>query len=418
MATTKKRAAEIQAGVVVLIGIGIVVASLYWISGGADQFRATTDYTVFLPNAGGLQSGYEVFLDGRRVGEVSDVRAANDSERPATIHGREYANFSVAVVRIFSSERIPEDSAVEITRSITGTVTMLMFSGKSPNRATASTVFHGRARADFEKATDEAVALVNDARITVQRATEVVGKVEKEIEALRIEGLRADVDAFLVSANDFASRASKWMDDAEEPAMEAVRRANEGLDDFRGLASEVRRDWRDDVKPRISGTLDEAKGLLEENRPTLRSFLQKLDDFGSLANKTIVRIDDLAADLKGTVAESRPHLVETLRQARQGMADFKDAANTLKTSPWMLLNKPSGKEVESIVFYDAAKQYLEAAREVRAAVDDLQTLERLGGLEDEQSKESVERATQRLQEATQKMAEQEDTILKELAKGK
>ena len=414
MASSKKRTAEIQAGVVVLIGLGILAAGIYWISGGADQFRATTDYKVYLPNAGGLKKGYEVFLDGRRVGEVHAVRAAKDAERPAVILGREYANFSVAIARIYSVERIPDDSAVEVTRSITGTVTLLIFSGMSTQRATSETTLHGRARADFEKATDEAVALVNDARVTVRKATEVVEAVGREVNELRIQALRTRIDEFLDSANDFAGRAAKFVDDAEEPALEAVRNANEGLADFRGLSREIRTDWRDEVKPRVTGTLDEAKGLLEESRPPLRSFLQKLDDFGSLANKTVVKIDDLTAELKATVGESRPHLVAALRNARMGTADFKDAANTLKTSPWMLLNKPSGKEVESIVFYDAAKQYLEAARSVRAAVDDLQTLERLGALKDDASREAVDRATQRLQAATEKMDEHEGTILKEL----
>ena len=46
----------------------------------------------------------------------------------------------------------------------------------------------------------------------------------------------------------------------------------------------------------------------------------------------------------------------------------------------------------------------------RAAVDDLQTLERLGALQDEKSQEAVARATERLQEAAAKLRAQEDAI--------
>ncbi|MHC4939688.1 MAG: MlaD family protein [Planctomycetota bacterium] len=416
MAKSKKRTAEIQAGAVVLIGLVILVLGLYYIGGGADQFRGTTKYTVFLANAGGLKEGYDVQLDGRMVGEVAEVRAAKDSERPATINGREYGNFSVAVAEIFSDERIPEDSSVEITRSITGTVSMLIFSGKSTKRADEKTILQGRARADFEKATDEAVALVNEAKSTVAAATEVVKRIDTEVKELRIKDLRASIDAFLAKADRFAASASDWIDQAADPAHRAVLNAEEGLQDFKHLAKEIRTGWNDEVKPGLTGTLDQAQGILKENRPAIKSFLQKLDDAGSLANETLLKIQELSVEIRGTVAESRPHLVTALRDAAKGMGNFKDATTDLKAAPWKLLNKPSAKEVETVYLHDGAKIYVEAAREVRAAVDDLQTLERLGALNDEKSKAAVERATQRLQEAAARMKENEALIAKLIAR--
>ncbi|MHC4956557.1 MAG: MlaD family protein [Planctomycetota bacterium] len=89
MATSKKRAAEIQAGFVVVIALAILAAGLYWVGGGAEKFKPKTDYTVYFANVGGLKSGNAVELDGRRVGKVKEVRAARDSERPATIIDRE-----------------------------------------------------------------------------------------------------------------------------------------------------------------------------------------------------------------------------------------------------------------------------------------------------------------------------------------
>ncbi|MHC4450421.1 MAG: hypothetical protein ACYS0E_09850, partial [Planctomycetota bacterium] len=214
--------------------------------------------------------------------------------------------------------------------------------------------------------------------------------------------------------DDFASRASKFMDDAEEPLLLAVNIAAEGVTDFRDLSRTLRKDWSDDVKPRVTGALDEATGLIAESRPTLKSLLQKLDDAGSLASETLIKIQDLSVELRGTVAESRPHLISALRSASEGMANFKDATHDLKVSPWKLLNKPSGKEVATVFFFDAAKLQAEAAREVRAAVDDLQTLERLGALQDEKSQEAVARATERLQEAAAKLRAQEDAIAEAL----
>jgi len=132
----------------------------------------------------------------------------------------------------------------------------------------------------------------------------------------------------------------------------------------------------------------------------------------------MVRIDDLAAEMQDTVVEGRPHLIATLRKARQAMADFAETTNDLKTSPWKLVNKPSGSEIKRAYFYNATQAYLRAAGEVREAVDDLKTLKSLGALTNQSGQEAVDRATKRLDEAVDKMNEQEAAITRGLAAGK
>ncbi|MEM8884262.1 MAG: MlaD family protein [Planctomycetota bacterium] len=414
---SKKRAAEIQAGIVVLVGLAVIAFSLYYVDGGADQFRDKTLYTVYLPDAGGLKPGYDVNLDGRKVGSVAEVRAASDDERPAEILGRTYGNFSVAVAEIFTDERIPVDSGVEVTKSITGTVELLFASGKSTESATVDTIFQGRARATFEKATDEAVALVDEAKRTVAAATKVVQSVDTEVSELRVKALRSDIDTFVGKLNEFVDTLNKFVGEAEEPALATLRGASEAVEEYRGLGTEIRTSWRDDIAPRVNETLDETRALMKDTRPAVKSALQKLDDALTLASGTLVGIQDLTSELKSTASESRPHLVAALRAARLAMSDFQDAAADLKTSPWKLLNKPSDKEVESVVMLDAAKRYMDAAREVQVSVDDLKTLERLGALEDEESKQALDRATTRLNEAVDKMKAQESAVMQLLKQG-
>jgi hypothetical protein len=418
MATTKKRAAEIQAGIIVLLGLTVLGFGLFWVSGGSEQFTAKVEYTIYLPNAAALKVGNEVRLDGRRVGKVSEVRAATDSERPAKIGDKQYGNFAVVKAGVYAEEKIPVGSGVEVSKSITGTVTLLFYSGPSSDDATEKTIFAGRARADFEKATDEAVALVGLAREAVMSATAVIQGLETEVNALQFGELRAQAKTFLERANRFAERLDQFVNDVDGRGVELVTNANSAAAEIRDLSKDLRRDWKDDLKPRAETVLDEASGLIKESRPTLRSFLQKIDDAGTLSRATLVSIQDLMGEMKGTVAEARPHLVATLRSARKGMADFQDAAGELKTSPWKLLNKVDDNEIEAIFFYDAAKRYMDAARDVRSSVDDLRTLERLGGLDTDDAKGAIERATKRLDDAVARMKAQESDIQKALKQGK
>jgi len=418
MATSKKRAAEIQAGLVVVVALVILAFGMYWVSGGADQWRAKTTYRVYFGNAGGLKAGAYVEMDGRRVGKVSTVRAANDKERPSTILDQEYANFSVVEVDVFSDERIPKDSTIEVSKTITGTVTMLIFSGKDPTWATGDTILQGRARKDFDATVDAGHDLVADGRAMVASIEKLIGKAGEQVDALAIKGLRADIDSVMAKADAFIVRLDKLVDDVEEPAIETLKGAETAVKEYGELGRSVREGWENELRPQANRALTGAGDLIESAQPKLDSILQKIDDAGTMAGETLVMIQDLAGELKGTVAESKPHLVGALRNARTGMQNFKDAAADLKTSPWKLLNKPSDKEVDSIVFYDAAKAYMDAAREVRSSVDDLATLERLGALGDDKSKEAVARAAERLDAASAKMQEQEAAIVKALAEGK
>ena len=410
MAAGKKRAAEIQAGIVVLLGLTVIGLSLFWVSGGSDQFKAKTVYTIYLPNAAGLKEGYETRLDGRRVGKVKTVRAALDSERPAEIGGRKYGNFAVVEAEIYAQEKVPEDTIVEVSKSITGTVTLLMYSGESGTFATDKTILSGRARADFEKATDAAVALVKEAENMVREATEVVREVREEVDALQMEGLRDQADSFLTKLNRLADRLDKFVATNEGPATELVESARAAMVSIRQLSDDLPKDWRDDLKPKVGNALDEVTGLVKDAREPLRLVMQKLDDAVTLAQETLVSLNDLSQTLKGTVVEAKPHLLATLRSARTGMANFQDAAADLKSSPWKLLKDVDKDEIEAVYFFDAAKRYMEAAREVRSSVDDLKAMKATEG-------PAFEDAKKRLEEAVAKMREQEDAIQKALKSG-
>ncbi|MHC4956558.1 MAG: hypothetical protein ACYTGZ_22185 [Planctomycetota bacterium] len=305
-----------------------------------------------------------------------------------------------------------------MSKSITGTVTMLIFSGQESKFADGKSVLKGVARKDFEATTSEAFGLVADGRQMVKSIEELIDKTGTQVDALAIAALREELDDLLARMDKFIERTDKLVADFEGPAVETAKGARDAVKEYQELGENLRRDWDEKLSPKATRLLDETGNLVESARPKVDSLLQKLNDAGSLATTALVKIQDLTAELKGTVVESRPHLVATLRHARSAIENFEATTSDLKSSPWKLVNKPSAKEAKTQIFLEAASLYLKAAREVNASVDDLNTLQRLGALTDEDSAETVDRATKRLAEASKTMKEQEPIILKHLKQGK
>jgi len=418
MATSKKRTAEIQAGFVVIIGLAILAAGLYWVGGGADQWRKKTEYTIFFANAGGLSKGNDVLLDGRKVGKVVLVRAADESELPATILGHTYGNCSVVQIEIFEAERVPIDSRIQTSKSITGTVTLLVSSGEKTDYMTDDMRLEGEARADFEGLTHEAKLLLADVSAAVREFKTLAEKASTQVDAIGMAQLREDIGKLVKRGDEFVARLDKLVAEGSDDTLAMLSGAREAVTEFKELGTTLKGDWSEKLEPQAERALTGAADLMEDAKPKLSAMLQKLDDFGDVAGKAMVRIDDLAAEMQDTVVEGRPHLIATLRKARQAMADFAETTNDLKTSPWKLVNKPSGGEIKRAYFYNATQAYLRAAGEVREAVDDLKTLKSLGALTNQSGQEAVDRATKRLDEAVDKMNEQEAAITRGLAAGR
>ena len=110
-------------------------------------------------------------------------------------------------------------------------------------------------------------------------------------------------------------------------------------------------------------------------------------------------IERLGRDLDETVVEIRPGLVRTIERAQKAMENFAATTEDLKTAPWKLVNKPSDKETDIVHLYNSSRLYVEAASQIQDNIQDLETLRRLGVLEDAGKADLVDRATARLEAA-------------------
>ena len=110
-------------------------------------------------------------------------------------------------------------------------------------------------------------------------------------------------------------------------------------------------------------------------------------------------MEDITRAANDAVLEMRPGLARSLAAASKASENFQALTEDLKTAPWKLINKPSDKESDDVHLYNAARNYVDAAGRVATAVQDLETLRKLGVLGDESRADLIERTLATMQEA-------------------
>ena len=101
---------EVLTGVLVIVTFAVVVATLLAL-GAPGLFGSLNTYYVFFDNAGGIQAGTEVFLAGRRVGQVMDL----ESPVPAARRPPDHPDYEVLIkVQVSKEARIYQQVTVRM----------------------------------------------------------------------------------------------------------------------------------------------------------------------------------------------------------------------------------------------------------------------------------------------------------------
>lgn len=411
------RSLEFRAGLVVLAGLIILALGLFVVSGGFDRFKDKATYTVLFKDGGGIASGDTVRLAGRKIGSV---KAVEESDQ---VH--DGVRYAVAVhVEVFAESKIPVDSTFLVSQTITGIRSFEIKKGDSADAATADSVLTGRKLETFEELIDRTASLVQLAYKTVDDIDRSVLKVEKNIiDKIDVESIQGKIHSVLDTVGGtvekLEGKIDGWSDKIETLLTDASEAAREG----RGLIQDVRRDWPG-MRDRANTLLDTGTTTLQtydnigkDNRETVKELLQNLNDASRQVGPAVTKLDELLAEVKDTVTQVRPDLAGTLKSARRAMNNFVGATEDLKTAPWKLIKGVSKSESNQVHLYNGARLYVDAASEIRILVDDLDTLRRLGLLNDPSQAATVERLQSELEDALKKFNEAEDKLNTVLEKG-
>jgi ABC-type transporter Mla subunit MlaD len=386
------KTAEIRAGLVVLVGLVILAIGLFLVSGGKGRFEPKSRLTVLFENAGGISTGGDVFVAGQRSGEVVTVEtttATRDNVR---------RRFVAITIEIRRDHEIPEDSRFTISRSITNTVNFNIEYGISNRLATADTVLFGKRLATFDELVDNAQGLLASVQEAVDGFELLIEDVRGKVGAVDAAALQTQAQEGLTSFRETVAEMNELVRENRAPVSRAMR-------NFEEITEALKNDWGA-MNTKVQGTLDaagaaaeEIKGIVTENREGIQSIVQQLDDGMRRLGPALAQIEAIGREAKDAVAELRPELTRGLAAAVRAFGNFESLTEDLRTAPWKLINEPSGKETDDVHLYNAARLYVEAAGRVAFAVQDLETLRRLGVLGDPERTDLVEKTLASMQAA-------------------
>jgi len=414
------KGAELRAGLVVIAGLAVLGLGLFLVSGGGEQFKDKTKYTILFKDVGGLNDGDTVTVAGRKAGKVLTVVPTSHE-----VEGNREPFLEVTIV-VLSDAHIQVDSRIAVRQTITGIKTLAISSGKGES-VTSDSLLFGDRLATFEEVIDQAKDVFAEARSamkTLHSSLRTIDKVVLEVDQKDVPG---KIAAILESLREAAAHIEGVAGDNRKPITLAIEHIQKASEDFDDLINDVRREWDETTRDRVRNILREiqeaaekANAVVTENRPVIKATLQGLRDATLRVGPTLERIQSLSRNLDETVILAQPKLIQALENGRQAMKKFEETIEDLKTAPWKLINKPSDKESREVHIYNAARLYTSAVGDLSIAIDDLETLRRLGLLTDKRESSTVDSAMERLQAAVdsfnKRQAEFVDLLTVEKAK--
>jgi ABC-type transporter Mla subunit MlaD len=396
------KAAEIRAGLVVLVGLAVLAIGLYIVSGGADKFTEKSRLTIHFRNAGGIGGGDTVFVAGQRAGQVlglETVMFTYPEVRPDGSTENVRSRWVAVTIEIRKNIEIPIDSTFKISKSITNVVQMNIDFGTSKDLAReTSDRLVGKRLANVDELVDSYQELGGVARKAADNLNGLIVDAREKVNQIDLKGMQEEAREMLVALREAATDLRRLVQDNRE-------RIDRLVSNVEQLTAALKDDWPK-MSEKAQGVLDEAreaaaevKGILKENREGLKSIVQKLDDAANRMGPVFVQMEAITRAANDAVLEMRPGLTRSLAAASKAFENFQALTEDLKAAPWKLVNKPSDKESDDVHLYNAARNYVDAAGRVAVAVQDLETLRKLGVLGDPERADLIEKTLATMQEA-------------------
>lgn len=364
---------SILAGAFVIVSVvaGLAVVVLL---GGLKDVLGTTPYTVRFPldpGAKGIKPGSPVEIGGQPVGVVRGVAFVRDNGAPRAID---------VTIAIDNDLILREGAVAWLELPLLGTQGSINFEAVGDG-----------APLDATTPIDARIAppgFLESAGFGPEES-ERVGSILATLDTLD-DDLRAAAAAVRAVAADARDRWPTWRDRFDRITDNADRTIERGpalaadlekiLDDIEAGIQEgrdalalVRDDYEGDWQPKISdaaSNVQELADYLNERARTVGDRVAELVDKGHEA------VDDAQAvmdDARATYFEQRPNVQRTLANLRLTSDQLRDTIAEVRRTPWRLLYRPTDRELNFELLYDAARAYAGAVAELRAAASSFES---------------------------------------------
>ena len=388
----QKRRNEILVGGFILFALGLFIVLLFVMGTLGSLFRSAAVVDVVFSDIRGLKTGDAVSFLGSKVGRVSAIefeRRKWGAELPALFPGETAETTRVRITLTLDGAVRPflrQDTPVEIEKSLTSNLSVLLLEGKGPPLPPGRAVLKGSSGVELA-----AIA---------GRIDEMLMKAEPAIEDL----------------SKFAHRIS---------SSQSVESA---LDDLAQLTRKVR-EGIGPLQETLEATLKEAQTILGENRSDIRATAQNLAGTTDLARKVLEKVDPAIADLRSalaalektgagvgeTLAANRPGIDAIVKSAAAAIANAENLTADIRRRPWRLLYKPEKSESEALDLYDAAWAYNLGASELERALRDL-TYRMSSDPQGQKDPAGLKTAYREVEESLKRHKEAEDAFFDRLKK--
>ena len=370
------------------------------------EFARTTRYEIRFPlkqGAPGIEPGSAVSIGGQKVGMVTgvDFQYAEDGTGVAT-GVRVYA-------RLRSRDVIYENAMVYIERPILGALSSINiasagtpdvapYQGSSP-RLEADEWIAGRTAsalmaqaglppegfaglfAKFEELTNKTTKIVDDIGPHVKPGMEKVAETLENVREMtastkeRLPVWREQIDSILANSRDTSEKFGPLVDKADlliGDVQASVKTVGQIIDDN---------------APKVNQIVDDVAATTKHVR---EKSLVDLDEAFAKAKASIDSLGEAVTTLDTLARQETPNIRRMLANGRLASDQLKLLMAELRAQPWRILIRPSTKEIEQQLVYDAARAYADAVSDLRAASETLDALSNADSLPDETRRETLQ----------------------------
>jgi ABC-type transporter Mla subunit MlaD len=426
MATRTVSRNNLIAGSFVLAGIVLAVVMSIVISGAQERLIPTRRYIIRFPLAtgtNGLKQGSSILLGGQPVGRVTGVQFRRPGGAATPPQGVDI------LVKIRSDLLLYENATALLERPLLGNLSSINIASvgdpaqvASPRNGSpelqqnedlqgvvAPPSFLAQAGYGPEQI-QQVQAIISDAEAFVRKLTEMADKLDAQLDPT-MAGIRTSVEDVNAVTSEVRQRTPEWTSRVDA----ILARTEEASGRF------------NDTVTNINEMVDEVQATIAENRPHVENFVTNIEAAAQRINDESVPLlnEALASGRAGAdefatagrtfntlLQEQLPTIRRTLANLRLAADQAKLTMVEVRRSPWRLFYQPGAKELESELFFDAARTYAEAVSDLRAASESLEAVSKVPG--DTVNREEAQRLNDRLQEAFEKYRGAEQRLLDEM----
>lgn len=369
------RNAIVGAFFIAAVALAVVVTAI--LSDLTSALASTTSYVVrfeLSDNAGLLAPGAEVRVGGMKVGKVSDIGLGEGDHLDVRID-------------VESGLVLHQDAVVRLEVPVLGTGTVVNFiSVGTGQRAAEGARFDGRPSPGLLAQTglnDDDMENIRSSIQSLAETSERVSRILADVEPRvgeAVDGLNSALDDARSITGDLRTRLPRVGDEFE--AM--VAEAREGVEVVTGLAKRL-----DDRTGELADVIESVRDTIDTNRPNIDRVLADLAEITTRTNEEIMPAAvetvenartasaegaQLATDARAMFEAEAPGIRRMSANLRLASDQAKLTMLEVRRSPWRLLQRPTTRELEGELIYDATRSFAQAASDLRAASESLISL--------------------------------------------